>query len=308
MAPFLNTFSWSASRDRLFRECPRAYYYNYYGYWNGWSYSADEKTKLIYQLKKIQNVHLWAGSIVHDVIKDALEDFVRTQTPPTAERLLARAKAMLRQGWIQSTSKDWLKNKKATNLFELYYGNGKTLPAEMTDMVKEKVYSALQAFADSEILKTILSIPTHQWKPIDELNHYMLDDIKIWCAIDFAYTDNQGCLQIIDWKTGKEKADELYLQLAGYGWFAHDIWHYDMEQIKCHGVFLNEGARVSHYEITPEDITKARAYVLASRRDMVALLDDAENNKASEDKFEPQPNASKCSRCNYKAICEAACE
>ena len=73
MAAFTNTFSWSASRDRLFRTCPRAYYYNYYAYWNGWSYNADEKTKTIYKLKKLQGLPLWAGSTVHDVIQVFLE-------------------------------------------------------------------------------------------------------------------------------------------------------------------------------------------------------------------------------------------
>ena len=48
MATFRNEFSWSASRDRLFRSCPRAYYYNYYAYWNGWDRRADAKTKLIW--------------------------------------------------------------------------------------------------------------------------------------------------------------------------------------------------------------------------------------------------------------------
>ena len=73
MAAFTNTFSWSASRDRLFRTCPRAYYYNYYAYWNGWSYNADEETKTIYKLKKLQGLPLWAGSTVHDVIQCFLE-------------------------------------------------------------------------------------------------------------------------------------------------------------------------------------------------------------------------------------------
>ena len=72
MASFKNTFSWSASRDRLFRSCHRAYYYNYYGYWNGWSYDADPKTKLIYKLKKLQSTTLWAGSTVHDILQDIL--------------------------------------------------------------------------------------------------------------------------------------------------------------------------------------------------------------------------------------------
>ncbi|MGL4854636.1 MAG: PD-(D/E)XK nuclease family protein, partial [Lentisphaeria bacterium] len=87
MSSFKNEFSWSASRDRLFRSCPRAYYYNYYAYWNGWDYKADKETKTIYLLKKLQSTTLWAGSIVHDVIKDFLE-ILRTMrlNPSNPER------------------------------------------------------------------------------------------------------------------------------------------------------------------------------------------------------------------------------
>ena len=38
MGPALkNTFSWSVSRDNVLRECPRKYWFNYYGHWGGWS-------------------------------------------------------------------------------------------------------------------------------------------------------------------------------------------------------------------------------------------------------------------------------
>ena len=30
---FRNNFSWSVSRDSTFLECPRKYYFNYYGAW-----------------------------------------------------------------------------------------------------------------------------------------------------------------------------------------------------------------------------------------------------------------------------------
>ena len=39
-AELKNEFSWSNSRDATFRECPRRYYFRYYGSWGGWSVSA----------------------------------------------------------------------------------------------------------------------------------------------------------------------------------------------------------------------------------------------------------------------------
>ena len=37
MGDIRNAFSWSFTRHRTFQDCRRAYYLNYYGYWNGWS-------------------------------------------------------------------------------------------------------------------------------------------------------------------------------------------------------------------------------------------------------------------------------
>jgi hypothetical protein len=36
MAEFKNEFSWSKTRDEVFKTCPHQYWFAYYGYWNGW--------------------------------------------------------------------------------------------------------------------------------------------------------------------------------------------------------------------------------------------------------------------------------
>ena len=53
MADFKNKFSWSKSRDSIFRDCKRKYFFNYYGSWGGWEISSPERIKKIYYLKKI---------------------------------------------------------------------------------------------------------------------------------------------------------------------------------------------------------------------------------------------------------------
>ncbi|NOZ64350.1 MAG: hypothetical protein GXO71_05370, partial [Caldiserica bacterium] len=47
MKELVNEFSWSKSRDIIFRECPRKYYFNYYGSWGGWKFDAPERTRQI---------------------------------------------------------------------------------------------------------------------------------------------------------------------------------------------------------------------------------------------------------------------
>jgi hypothetical protein len=36
MAEFKNEFSWSKTRDEVFKACPHQYWFAYHGYWNGW--------------------------------------------------------------------------------------------------------------------------------------------------------------------------------------------------------------------------------------------------------------------------------
>ena len=51
MTELKNEFSWSKTRDEIFRTCPRQYWFAYYGYWNGWHENASERTRKIYILK-----------------------------------------------------------------------------------------------------------------------------------------------------------------------------------------------------------------------------------------------------------------
>ena len=74
MIEFKNDFSWSVSRDDTFRKCRRMYYFQYYGYWGGWEIDADDRTRMIYILKKLQNRQMWAESKVHECIESTLNE------------------------------------------------------------------------------------------------------------------------------------------------------------------------------------------------------------------------------------------
>ena len=54
MATFKNEFSWSKTRDEIFKSCPRKYWFAYYGFWNGWLKDAPERARRIYVLKNLK--------------------------------------------------------------------------------------------------------------------------------------------------------------------------------------------------------------------------------------------------------------
>jgi len=303
MAKLINELTWSVSRARLFDTCKRAYYYNYYGSWGGWEADADPPTRKLYLLKNITTLEMWAGSIVHEIVAEALNHMALNQKPVRAGILQARAREKLRRGWLDAVGRAWLSSPKKTNLHGLYYGNGKTLPPGRTDATKDRVYDCLAAFARSDILREIQTIPFISWKPIDKLDFFMVDDLKIWCAIDFAFTDPAGRLNIVDWKTGGEDPESLQLQLACYAFFAQSKWHASLDKVRLSGIFLRENARRSDYDVTGEVLFDAKDRILTSAAEMRSLLTNIEGNVAEEEDFPVCDNDRTCSRCNFREVC-----
>ncbi len=80
MGYFKNTFSWSFSRNNLFHECKRKYYYNYYGYWDRWSKNQDKDSisRILYVLKNLDNRWSWKGKAIHREVAMVLKQLVST--------------------------------------------------------------------------------------------------------------------------------------------------------------------------------------------------------------------------------------
>ena len=72
VADLVNEFSWSRTRDNVFKECRRRYYYQYYGAWGGWDAGADPLVRRLYVLKQLGTRQMWAGRLVHEAVERAL--------------------------------------------------------------------------------------------------------------------------------------------------------------------------------------------------------------------------------------------
>ena len=306
MARLTNDFSWSVSRDRLFRECERAYYYTYYGSWGGWERNADPRVRKLYILKNLQTLDMWAGSIVHEIIAEALRRYAMDRRAISAEDLKQRARAKLRRGWVEAVNREWERSPKKTNLFELYYGDGRTLPRETTDRLRDKVYEALDNFAGSTVLESILATPYVNWRPVDKLDAFDVDGVKVWAAVDFAFTDPHGATRILDWKTGAERPDELRIQLGCYALYAVERWRTPLEAVRVAAVYLVNQPKIVENPITADLLAETRQFILDSAASMRARLDDPVANTASEDAFPCTDNVRSCRRCNFREVCPRA--
>ena len=82
MADFKNEFSWSKSRDSLFSECRRKYYFNHYGFWGGWKIDAPKEVRELYILKNLISKEMWVGQVVHKIIENVLSQLkLGNETP-----------------------------------------------------------------------------------------------------------------------------------------------------------------------------------------------------------------------------------
>ena len=61
--------SWSISKMKTLENCERDYYYTYYGSHNGWIYTSTDEQKIAWRLKKLTNLWMCFGEVVHKEIK-----------------------------------------------------------------------------------------------------------------------------------------------------------------------------------------------------------------------------------------------
>jgi hypothetical protein len=121
VADLLNEFSWSRTRDNVFQECRRRYYYQYYGAWGGWDADADSGTRALYILKQLGTRQMWAGRLVHEAVERSLLA-LRSGHALSEASLIDDTVRQMREEWKGSRTQVYRDHPKRTGLFEHEYG------------------------------------------------------------------------------------------------------------------------------------------------------------------------------------------
>ena len=299
MADLQNTFSWSSSRDKICCECARRYYWHYYGSWEGWRAIAPEKARLAYRLKNMTTLKMWAGSVVHETIEAALRG-LRAGKTPNAEETREQARRALNNGWRQSVSGEWRRDpKRALNLFEHYYAT--PLTADDRAHLREHVFACIDRFFASEAYAMLCAAGAGQWMALEDLQSFTVQGAPVWVKLDAAIRDN-GRVVIIDWKTGDARESDAE-QLGVYALYALSAWKTPPESLEARLVYLRQGV---------ENVVRPDSQALIDERErigksiarMKALLDDADRNRASMERFAMEDDEQVCVRCSFKELCE----
>ena len=298
MGKLENLLTWSVSRDRLFNDCRRAYFYHYYLAWGGWEAMAPEISRKAYLLKNIQGIDAWIGDSVHKVIKWVLENKSAGKNI-SLDEAKARIKNILIEGWGQSTNKLWEnKVKNNLNLFEHYYK--RTLTQDTLRAKIKKAVDCITNFYSSGLADKFFNLDAKMFLSIDELDGFSLDGVKVFAVPDFAVKGAR--YELYDWKTGKPLEKDIF-QLSFYILYAKNKWGADPADVDIIPVYLNEKGFMPVGQ-TPYDLKEVEGYALKSIAAMRSVLPDAANNVADISLCPKTGNLRRCDFCRFKEICE----
>ena len=297
MIKFKNCLTWSFSRDRLFKDCRRAYYYHYYASWGGWQAHADEVARKAYILKNIRNINVWIGDIVHQVIRWILRSQIEGKEI-SCDEAIKKAKQMLHKTWEQSRSRSWtLDVKRNLNLFEHYY---KREPDQKELTLKlGKVVESISNIYGSGLIKMFRGLSQENLVHVDELDSFNFRGVKVFAAPDFAVHDVGYILY--DWKTGNP-SDKDVLQLSCYVLYAMQKWKVLFKDIRIVPAYLS-GQRVTFGFTKPLPPEQTEEYIGKSLKQMMSVLSQSNEEYANLRLCPKTEDSWRCKNCKFKEIC-----
>ncbi len=294
-------FSWSVSRRSTFRECPRRYFYHYYGYHNGWLDGAPPLARAAYKLRTLKSLPMLAGEVLHELFANALRDVRAGLAVPTSAQLFALARKRMNEAWAQSKGRrEWEQRPgKLAMLHEFYYRHE---PSDARiDAARARLAAAIDGYLASRSFSEARAAPLVEIKDIDREGHFELDGVRVYAAPDVAYRLGDGSWTIVDWKSGQEGEGHA-AQIAVYGLYLR----------VRHGVRGGIAGRIEYVaERKREDVTIDEAALDAAEREVregVAsmrgyLADPVANRARGIEAFPLRDDRHGCPYCNFYELC-----
>lgn len=295
--------SWSISRDKIFRECKRQYYYHYYGSHNGWLDDVTEETKQIYRLKHLTNLYLIFGESIHFIAENSINQWRLLKEFPKREELIASCKKNLNDAFKDSHLRSkWIdRPKKSLMLHEMYYDD--RLPEKRTNDIRERLEPCIDNLIKSRTIRDITLTQDSSIMEVEQLKTFYILDDKLFVKLDLLYQDPIGRYVITDWKTGKEDENNQAQTLFYALYFKNQFPNVSLQQLRIRLEYLKDG-ECTEFEPTEEMLRWAKQQVIDSIEDMRLFIEDDNLNKPKHiEEFYPEPNKKACSSCNYREVC-----
>ena len=295
-------FSWSQSRRSTFRECPRKYYWQYYGSHNGWLDDATDEARRAWRLKKITNLYMVLGTIVHELAADTILRVRGGGAVPDASDLIEQGRGRLNRAWLMSQKhEEWERSpNRVTMLMEFYRGSGPS--RDLIEKIRDKLYACLRHLLTSESFREAVEAPTVEVKEVDRLDFVELDGVKVYAQPDLLYRLGDAW-RIVDWKTGARHASHSP-QLRTYAVYLQERGDLPKGPVIGRLEYLGAGDAVS-VPVSDRDCAEERQKMADSVAAMRTYLADPVRNEAlPRDRFPLVEDTRRCPQCPFFELCE----
>jgi len=323
-----NEFGWSLSREAMFDECRRRYYFHYYLSWGGWESGASPLSREAFKLKRLVSFPLWRGQLVHYIVAKILQSTRKHGSLPDREKVESYTEEHFRKQFEFSKEKKYLSiPKKSNNKLNKYWlaliehEYDRPIPPGKLEKTLKEVLSAVDGFYSSPLIEILRNTDTDDWL-IEDIDtgafsqYFIHDGIKIHVKTDFCFRGEFGTFNIVDWKTHTGTGDTTAedgpssakgeIQLGIYSYYASEVLGERADMIRLFEVNLMDGGRVDEYRVDEASIPIFEGYIRngVSKLSSVLVDGDTERNEPLPPENFPAVESPTCRLCNFYRICK----
>lgn len=298
----LTGLTWSHSRRSTLEQCPLRYYYEYYGA-NMRTAKGEPAKETLHFLKKVENRHERAGSLLHLAIGYYFRQARRGERPDV-ERLVAWARTIFANDRAHSRAHP--------------EGGPAGAPAQHPPVLLREYHYALPDAdalcdeADARLAAALRSFATDNCFAAfraggvapDALVEAAIKLSGLPCAVggrlDLAYRGD-GQVTVVDWKLGAgDGGGDDSLQLAVYGLWAVEYFGCRPEDLRVCKAFLGSG-EVAEFRVAATILAAARARIVQDVERMAAVIRYGRDAIAAA--FTPCAHPAVCGLCAFQRVC-----
>ncbi len=302
VAEAASKLKWSYSKRGVLEQCPRRFYYQYYGANRGKA-KGDSAKQELRQLKLAGNRHTRTGAILHLMIA---EYFRKAQQGTPWER----------QKWL-----DWARTIFERDIARSCEGPEETKPSYrrhppqfLVDFLHEKearqlcrealneMIAALNAFVDAPEFAEVRNLGVQPGALIEK-HFYNLGGFPFGVEgqIDLAYSTETGGVVLVDWKIGDDLGDgDDSLQLAVYALWAKEMFSCTAEDITLYKGFLGSRTLVE-FPLSERLLKIARLKILQDAEWFTRMHEYG--CAGVMEAFTPCAQGAVCRGCSYATLC-----
>lgn len=295
-----SAFEWSYSRRGVLEQCPRRYYYNYYGANARVAKTEPQKEELRF-LKQLSNCYLRSGDILHLVIRTYLKR-LRSREEWTLDRMLRWAQGIFRHDLDFSQRYqvgDSLPHAVDSPVLLLEYYYNVANAKERWANSEEQLVTALTNLRESPALTDFRTGATREKAEIESPVILKDGNFSMRGKVDLAFPNDRRFV-VVDWKIGNSDDSGESLQLTSYAMGAINKLGCTPEDIDLYRVQLGSGL-VSQFAVSSKSVLRARSRIIQDV-DKMKALDDYGRNAIAE-VFTPCAQSRICASCCFQAVC-----